>query len=345
MNDGDLVLACEGSTPRPVRTFGHWLAATGLDLGDVDAVGQRPGAMPGSYSYVAFSLLSNVSPFLDGDVLGMSSGGGVEVLVPEDVLAASMGMAGTSIDIDAVAWDASGRLHFSIQTDLDGTTLGTVQNGDILRIEFDGTAKRVLTEMDIEEKYLLATGVAASIGDVHGLELVDGEAFVTIQSPSDADGGVLDCGQSPSFVMTDAGAGLGGAELDALMLVTGDSELPGVRVEPQAIAAGGTPHFTFTGDPGGALLVLWSGSEGFVPFSSPGFGAWYLDPADPWLNSIFTAPTLPVVPLDGSGRYEIDYPIPFGVEGLGLDGAPGWTFQVMDLANLEVSEPFRVSMP
>jgi hypothetical protein len=81
-----------------------------------------------------------------------------------------------------------------------------------------------------------------------------------------------------------------------------------------------------------------------VPFFGPGFGAWYVDPADPWLNSIFTGPTLPLVPLDATGFYGIDYTLPLGVEGVGLDGKLGWTFQTMALNDLELSEPFRVAL-
>jgi hypothetical protein len=347
ISDGDVILLQENEAPLFVRTRGHWRAAAGLDLGDVDGLGRRPGFAPGAAGSVAFSLLSNVGGFLDGDVLALTEGGGVEVVVSEDVLTAGLGVAAGSIDVDALGWDGQGRLYVSLQSDVAGTAIGDVQNGDVLRLDPDGTLKRVLTEMDIEEKLALATGSTASVGDVHGLDIVGGEAIVTIQSPSEFDGAVLDCGQEPKLLLTEAGAGLGGEELDALMLVGDDDVLPLIRFDVEEAPSGATLHAMFQGDDGGALLVLWSGGAGYVPFFGVGFGGfggWYVDPADPWLNSIFTGKTLPLVPLDGTGAYEIDYTLPLGVSGVGLDGKPGWTFQVMDLDSLETSAPYRVEL-
>jgi len=342
VDDGDVLLVEEGQKPRFMRTSGHWKAASGLALGDIDALARRPGTQPGSAGSVAFSLLSNVGGFLDGDVLALADGGGIEVVVAESVLTAALGVADGSIDVDAMAWDDVGRLYFSLQNDEPGTTVGDVQNGDILRLDPDGTLKRVFTEMDVEEKLVLATGSTASVGDVHGLDIVNGEALVTIQSPSAFDGAVLDCGQTPKLLLTEAGAGLGGAEIDALMSVDDGDLLPTVRFDTDSSPSGGAVHVEFEGDPGAGLFVLWSGAAGHVPFGGGGFGAWYVDPADPWLNSIFSGPTLPLVPLDANGAWEDDYTLPLGVEGVGLDGSPGWTFQAMDIATLALSAPFRI---
>jgi hypothetical protein len=123
----------------------------------------------------------------------------------------------------------------------------------------------------------------------------------------------------------------------------GDGDvLPTVRFDSDSSPSGGTVHVQFEGAPGAGLLVLWSGDAGLVPFQGPGFGAWYVDPADPWLNSIFTGSTMPLVPLDASGAWEDDYTLPLGVEGVGMDGSPGWTFQTMDLGTLTLSAPFRL---
>ncbi len=343
--DGDVVLVQEGAPATVVRTVGHWRATTGIDVGDIDALARRPGTLPGAADSVLFSMLSDVSGFKDGDVLGLKDGGGVEVVLSEGVLTAALGLAAGSIDVDALAYDALSRLHFSLQNDAPGTTIGDVLDGDVLRLESDGiTITRVLTEADVDQKLAQATGSTSTVGDVLGLEIVGGEIYVAIQSPSAYDGGVLDCGTTPSIVVTDAGAGLGGAEIDALMYVVDQDVLPNVRTEPSTSPVGGTLHVEFRGEPGQGLLVIWSGGAGHVPFFGPGFGAWYVDPADPWLNSIFTGPTLPLVPLDATGFYGIDYTLPLGVEGMGLDGKLGWTFQTMALNDLELSEPFRVAL-
>ncbi|MEM7310527.1 MAG: hypothetical protein AAF682_27880 [Planctomycetota bacterium] len=344
VDDVDVLLVQDGAPPRHVRRQGHWLAAAGLpDPGDVDALARRPGELPGTYRALAFSLLSNVAGLLDGDVLGLADGGGVEILVPEEAIAQALGVAGASIDVDAVAWDAGGRLCLSLQSDLDGTLLGTVRNGDVLRLLPGGGVERVLTEAEVDAKASLAAGAPQTVGDVHGIEWVEGELWVAIQSPSDLDGGVLACGAAPTFVLTEAGAGLGGEELDALTLAGDADVLPTVALDPQEAPSGGTVHVEFRGEPGGVLLVMYAGDAGFFPFGgASGFGAWYMDVADPWLNSILLQPAMPLVPLDGQGAYGIDYDLPAGTEGIGLAGELGWSFQVIDLGSLVVSEPFRV---
>ena len=91
-------------------------------------------------------------------------------------------------------------------------------------------------------------------------------------------------------------------------------------------------------------LVLLGGRTGFVDFSRfPGFGGWYLDRNDPWLRSLVGAHALPIVRLDATGHYAVDWNLPPGTEfGAGLQGELGWSFQLADLSNLELSAPFRV---
>jgi hypothetical protein len=346
VQDGDVVLVEAGAPPSVVRSSGHWRASSGYEVGDVDvdALARRPGSVPGAAGSLAFSVLSDFSGFKDGDVLAYLEGGGLEIVVGEDALTVALGLPASSIDVDALAWDASARLCFSLQNDAPGTTLGDVLDGDILRLETSGLVTRLMTEQDVENKLFQATGSTAAVGDVIGLDLFGASIYVVIQSPSAYDGGVIDCGPAPALVLAEADAGLGGVELDALALVTDADLLPNVRVEPSEAPVGSTVHVEFRGEPGQGLLVLYAGAAGHVPFFGPGFGAWYVDAADPWLNSIFTGPTLPLVPLDATGFYGIDYTLPIGVEGMGIDGNFGWTFQTMALSTLELSEPFRLEL-
>ncbi len=345
-DDGDLILVRDGEDPRPVFQIGHWAATTGIAIGDVDAVARRPGELPGTYRSFAFSFLSDEGAVKDGDVLGINAGGGFDVLISEATIVTALGDPSANVDVDAFDWDASGRLYFSLQNDLSGTLLGVVENGDVLRLEFDGTVQRVLTELDVEQRFFDATGQAVSIGDVHGLAVENGDVWVCIQSPSDFDGGILDTGASPSFVLTEAQAGLGGAEIDAFEMVEEGDLLPTIHMTSAEASAGASTTVFFHGDPGGVLLVLWSGASGFYPFAStPGFGAWFMDPADPWLATIPTLPALPLAPLDGTGRYQVDYTMPAAVAGPGFTGNVGWTYQVIDVSSLELSAPFRVDQP
>ncbi|MCZ6596301.1 MAG: hypothetical protein O7B99_01535 [Planctomycetota bacterium] len=346
IDDADLTAVGGATAPLIQMAAGHWLAAAGFAPSDIDGLGRRFGEAPGSHRSFAFSLLSNEAGFLDGDILGLQDGGGVEVLVAEATLVAAMGAAGANVDVDAVAFDASGRLHFSLQADLDGTLFGLVEDGDVLRLEPDGSAVVVLTEADVAQKLFEATGSLAAIGDVLGIDVTaGGEIRVVVQSPSAYDGAVLFCGATGALVLDEDGVGLGGAELDALMEVEPADELPVVRIDPPSAAPGSSILVEFQGEPSAVLLGFPAGTAAYVPSDRVfGFGAFYLDPLDPWLGSALAFTSSWTVGLDATGKAALTYVLPLGVEGIGMGGETGWTFQVIDAATLELSAPFRVRM-
>jgi hypothetical protein len=327
---------------------GHWLASAGFAPTDVDALGRRPGSTPGHYGSLAFSIIANEGGVLDGDVLGLAPGGGVTVLVPESTLVTGLGASGANVDLDALDWDDGGRLLFSLQSDLSGTALGTVQDGDVLRLEADGSVSLSLAEGQVGAKLAAATGLSGSIGDVQGVTWSAGELWVAVQSPSAHDGSVLACGAQPAIVADEASLGLGGAELDALLVaVPGDA---GVRLEIRP--GSGAPGAPVTaevsgGSPGGMQLVLISGGAGWREFGvAVGFGAFALDPLDPYLATWLTGAALPLVMLDAAGAATVDVPLPpAGSEAAGFGGELGWTYQTVDAVTLEVGAPFRVTRP
>ncbi len=343
IDDADLVAAGGGTNPAPQFAIGQWLATAGFVPSDVDAFGRRPGTGPGRAGSFAFSILANENGFADGDVLGFGSGGGVVVLIPEDTLATALGVATTAIDIDALDFDGQGRLYFSLQSDLAGTTLGDLSDGDILRLEAGGFVTMVLDEAQVQACFTTATGSSSSIADVQALDVVGNDIWVATQSPTAFDGAVLRCGAVIEIVIDEAGMGLGGAEIDALSVAQDGDELPVVLAQTPSAAAGSNLQLSFWGTPNSIQLVLPAGNAGYLPFAHvPGFGAWYLDRTDPWLNTIAGNP-LPFAPLNAQGRRDTVFTLPVGLHGLDLAGNEGWSFQSLEFPSLKLSAPMRVA--
>ncbi len=323
---------------------GHWLGMAGTVPGDIDALTTRPGFAPGHHAGYVFSFLSNESGMLDGDAIGFASGGGFEVVVAEDEFASALGLPGEGLDIDALAYDSQGRLCFSLQADLDGTALGLVEDGDVLRLEGNGTATRVIAEFEVQDRFTQAIGQTGAIGDVLGATFVAGELWVSTQGPSDFDGSLLSTGASPAIELTEADLQLGGAELSALAKapVTGDAGR--MWTAETSVAKGDILTARYTGGtPFGTIAVFPAGTVGYAPVVDyPGIGAWYFDLADPVLNQALSGP-LPVMQLDAAGELTSDLLVP-GVDpgGPGWNGDLGWTFQCVDLTTLTLAAPYRI---
>jgi hypothetical protein len=345
--DEELLLIQPAAAPRAVFAGEHWLACTGFTPGDVDAAALRPGKQPGSAASLAFSLLANEGDVADGDVLGLAPGGGLEVLISEFELVTQLGVPGANIDVDAIAFDDQGRLIFSLQSDLSSTILGDVLDGDVLSYGADIGVVRLMSEVEVQAYVTAATGLTSAIGDVLGLEWVNGEIWVSVQAPSSIDGSVIACGAFPRVVLDESTAGLGGAELDAL-LVPGLAAAPTVLSFTPAVSAPGT---TVTASiqsnaPASPQAVIVAGAAGWVGGApAGGFGDFYVDPLDPWLATALSGPGLTVVVLDGQGAYAADLVLPagvFGGTGFGLEA--GWTFQLFDLLTLSLSAPARIAL-
>jgi len=344
VDDADLFLVADGAVPGPYLLGGHWDAVQAWIPGDVDALGWRPGAPSGAASAFAFSLLSNEAGFEDGDVLGFAPGGGVEVLVPEVALANGLGAPGASLDVDALDFDDQGRLVFSFQSDVASTAIGQVLDGDVLRLESNGVVSRLYSEADVQAFFTLATGLSSAIGDVQGLDWESDALYVAVQSPSSHDGGVLRCSAAPAFLLDEAVAGLGGQELDAVARVTPTTLLPRVSIEPRESPPDTPVEATFRGTPNSLQLVLASGASGYVPSPAfPGFGAWYLDPGDPWIQLIRSTRPLPFARIEASGSVTRTFQLPAVLSGPGILGADGWSFQTLEFPSLRMSAPFRVT--
>lgn len=342
LTDADLIVVRAATAPRPWLTSDSWRALLQLAPGDVDAVALRPGEEPlGATSFV-FSTLSNLPGYADGDVLAVDALGGLEVLVSESELVSGFGLEGVPIDVDGLSFDESGRLLFSLQSDLNGTLLGDVANGDVLRRELDGSLTRIATEADVEEALTLATSLAVSVGDVHGVDWVDGTLRVAIQAPGTHDGGILSLGAWPTLVVDETDLGLAGAELDAIATLPLETPDPvalwfaGSGAVRTAVVRGATPW--------GVGVALATPAWGFSAAGDfAGFGAFALDVNDAVLTAQLTS-GLTLVPFDGDGHYESAVLVPIAGAGPIADGSFGWSFQVIDLATLALTPATRVDV-
>lgn len=345
VTDGDLVTVADGLPVSPYFAGGHFQAACGFIPTDVDAFAYLPGSRPGSAGALVFSLLSNQDGFLDGDVVKVVEGGGAALLVSELELAGVLGVPGANLDLDALAYDDQGLLLFSLADDLTGTTLGTVQDGDVLQVElgFSGVT-RVLTETEVQSRFTFATGMSDSILDVLSLEWANGALWASVQSPTRHDGSVLALNGVAQVVYDENALGLGGAEIDALGELRAGDEIPAFHLSKEIALPGDTLHVEMRGRPNGVQIVFMAGASGFLGLPRvQGFGGLYVDRFDPWLVALRSTRSLPFVALDAAGRFAIDWSLPAGLEfGIGPVGELGWSFQTIELFPLRVSAPFRV---
>jgi len=343
--DGDLVTVQATKPVAPFFAGGQFQGTCGFIPGDIDAFTRLPGSHPGRAGSMVFSLLSNDGGFLDGDVLILGNGGGAALLISELDIATALGASGVSIDVDALTYDSQGRILFSLTDNLSASVLGPLLDGDILRLE-PGLAgvTLVFSEADVQARFTQATGLTDAILDTQALEWANGELWVAVQSPTRHDGSIIAIGGTPHIVTDENDLGLGGAELDALGDMRPGDEVPVCHMSLEFALPGDLAHVEVRGRPGAKLVVLMAGRTGFLRLARfPGFGAVYLDPLDPWLNALLTAHAMPIITLDGAGKFSRDFHLPSGtVFGAGFAGELGWSFQLMDFNTKEFSAPVRV---
>ncbi len=345
IGDGELVAAAGGAAVQPYFMEGHFQATCGFAPTDIDAFTRRPGSTPGSAGSIAFSLLSNEGGFLDGDIVVLATGGGAALLISELDLANALGAPGANFDVDALTYDDQGRVLFSLQADQAGTALGTILDGDILRLEVGFSAVTlVLSEADVQTRFTAATGLNDAILDVQAIEWANGNLWAAVQSPTSQDGSVIQLSGTPAIIVDESAMGVGGAEIDALGEMRPGDEIPCFRMSLVDALPGDRIHVEAHGPANGLLMVLMSGQTGYRSFTRfPGFGGWYLERNDPWFQAIAAAHAVTFVTLDGNGDFVTDFNLPPGMEaGPGFGGELGWSFQVLDVARFELSAPLRV---
>lgn len=347
LDDGAIARLATPGAPELQWGPNAWLALAGWVPGDVDALALRPGFASSDPRALLFSLLSNEKGLLDGDLIAPKSGGGFEVVLSEASLLAALGASGANIDVDGLAYDDAGRLLWSVQADLAGTALGSVQDGDVLRLESNGSVTRLYTEAEIQAAVTAATGLTGAIGDVTALEWMGGGLVVATEGPTSADGALVRIAPQPALVFDEAAVGLAGAELDAIAWVPDASQ--GLRLyfdQASSPAGGGVTARLIGGMPGAAVAVFAAGAAGYLPMAGlGGFDSVYLDPADTWLASALNSGKVAVGSLDGAGQLAVGFALPPGLlGGTGHSLENGWSFQAIELGALRLSVPARVAV-
>ena len=246
------------------------------------------------------------------------------------------------VSAHAFDWDADGQLRFSLQADLAGTSVGDVSNGDVLRLEADGSVSLIFSEEVVQVAMEAASGQSGAIGDVHGLTVVGDDTWVVVQGPSAVDGVPLRLGDVPVLATDEASLGLGGAELDGVVALDPSFRRGSLAVDADLTVPGSSIVGSGAGfEPLSAVVVVATGSQapGF-PLALGGFGELWLDHMDP----VLATPVWPVVATDASGRFSQSLQLPPGQFGGTWQGSWGWSFQALDLTHLELSPPVRIEL-
>ncbi|MDA0666283.1 MAG: hypothetical protein O3A95_01740 [Planctomycetota bacterium] len=178
-----------------------------FDLPDgIDALSYQPniaGNAPGIFDLV-FSSDRDFQGFADGDILRLSRFGGIEIVNSEGALNSALLPVSGSLDIDGLAIVSDNVYLVTFKDSLNGTVVGDVLDGDILRWDVTTqTITRFADEAQVQAWVDHATGSTTSIGDVKSLSFhpVSGDLLFTVQSPSAVDATVFSASQQGEILI------------------------------------------------------------------------------------------------------------------------------------------------
>lgn len=287
---------------------------------DIDALAWRPrgGGLGPSPRDFLFSTVSSTPAYEDGDLLSFQGAQGLRIVIPEAEFLSVLQPASGSFDLDGAAFQGD-ELWFTVASDLTGTVLGDVEDGDVLVWDRVANTLRVAyRESDIQALVDQATGGSTgSIGDVLSLSFYPptGELAFTIQSPSAYDATVFGDGNGgrilPGFQEADWDFQQA-TELDALAFVPGGLPQPPVMATDVPFYAQGVPvRFTGRhGTPGAIVEGFVAGAPGWDDRPGEGIGGFCLDQQDPFLLQQTALGHTHPRPFDASGSATFDWTTP-----------------------------------
>jgi len=345
LDDTDLMIVGGGALPALWFAVEHWRAVTNFVPRDIDALaflGDEPRA--GDF-YTSFQ--SDEGGFKDGDIVLLRADGTFVAVIDEQSIALALGDAALDIDVDALCFEGGGplgggRMMFSLADNATSPTLGALLDGDVLEYSSTGNVQRLFTEAEVSAAFAAATGTTAAVGDVLGLELVNGEVWASVQAPTSHDGGVIALGAFARVVAQESDLALAGEELDAFALLR-TAPMPCLWFETDVGTYSGRGAIQY-GTPNGPMLVLAAGTSGWI--EAPllgGFGAVALSGGDPLLNALLAGPNLPIAVVGANGAFEKPVAFDAAAAGSGPSGSLGISVQVVDLVTLRTSPPFRIT--
>lgn len=310
---------------------------------DIDALAYRPrrlGKRSADISDLLFSFLSNEGPYLDGDILQLVEGQGIEVIITEAELVGALQLTSGAFDIDALAIDPQGGYLLSASSDHQTGALGWLEDGAVWRFDPVGSSVSLLySEAQVQTMVDSALGGTGPFGDLLSLAHTPdtGELVFTVQSPSSADatligvdhgGHELDGWRENDFGFASA------AEIDAFTFAPASAP-PHVAVDLRIAPAGQQVRFTVRHmTPGATSFGLVALNPAFV--EAPGLGAGYVfatpdDPAVQWILD-HAGPREAVADVHGQAYLEWTTPTRASLLGStfyaqGWDGATGYYSQ------------------
>lgn len=298
------------------------------------AIGLDP-AQPTTVLDLWFSTDGDGPAWNDGDVLRMGVGGAIVVVHAEDEFRTALGTT-AALDLDALERDEQGRIWFSLRDGVTSSTLGAIEDGDVLILDpATGQAWRYATELEVQAWVDHAEPGLGAMGDLKSLafDSVTGALLFTVQSPTSDDASVFSAeggGARLAGFEEGAWAFTTSTELDALTFPRGAlPEPPQLSADRSRAAQGESVNFLVKRATPGALLYGLAGLRRPAPaLTRGGFQVAALDPAGPvlrwgsvntpWIadaqgqaSITLVAPTLPATwtvgeivyqALDASGR-------------------------------------------
>ena len=284
----------------------------------IDAITWSPTSFNApDISNFVFSCNTKFGIFNDGDLLRWTPGSGLVVEISEQQIKDILQPGGGSIDVDAIRKDQDGNYWLSFRSNLIGTVLGDIADGDVLQFDFSKNhVSLVWSESDIQQMVSVATGSLDVVGDLIALAtLPGGEPCFVIQSPSARDaslfgswgGGhpVLDWQEKDWDFQVQT-------EIDALCFCP--SQLPQPPVLMTDLPWVATDSYLRLkvrfAQPGAIICGYRSLRAGFAGIHLCGVGFIGLNTADPWLLRQYrNGRSYPLI-ADGSGSGTFNWRTP-----------------------------------
>ena len=342
------VLRSSGAVEPWFKTVSSTFFAGDLDgdggsevFNDVDALSRHVDGT------VDFSLLQDLGPYRDGDVLRLTTSGGIDVVVPEDRLIQVFGIQDGNCDVDGFAFDPAGVhvLSFAENEDssvLDSDQPGVISDGAVLWWdEADDSVGVIYSEAEVDALVSAALGTSTSTGDTLSLERgPDGSLWFSVQSPSAHDGSLFSDTNGGSLEVDETAFAFSNTiEIDAFTFAESAPRHP-VALGPDVSTQVGIPWtLELSAQPGAELRVLFALGRGDAgSFAPPGFGGLFLSPADPLLWWSLATPWTKAT-ADGNGWASLRLPpVPDGSGPFTLLG------QVIDTSAGLLGTPFAVDV-
>jgi len=295
-----------------------------------------------------FSTDSNYAGFLDGDVLRMREGKGLELVLAEDDFVAALGVQSGSFDLDALTGD-SNLVIFSVKDDLQTSLLGQVRDGDVLIYDVAaGAVYPLYTEDDIQDLVDQADPLAGPIGDLRSLSNypATGELVFTVQAPTANDATVYGDGAGaggrllPLWSEADWGFQVE-SELDALTFVIGPlQDSPVLRVDVPYASPGQSIKLKLAhATPLGRAKGIFTRRRGYEVSTWGGIGVNYLHQDNAVYQRQWLGGWMHATAIDASGSADFDWKAPD--LPVGRDYVDHY-FQILDLETQALSNPIVV---